>query len=175
MKPDSRNETRDALLSAAVAARRELGSLRAQVAELRMQRERLLAAPITRADFVATMVRSLDVHAKRFLTQKLEGLRRHPLSYATTAAADSFDFTHLPTSVGPSSTPELTPGAIAFFMRDIVEQGVERMADAMEWSDSAIPVADRPALLSAIDEKIGRAAEGVASIEEALGMADKGG
>jgi hypothetical protein len=156
--------------AAAQAARERLREIGASLAALDARRSAISGAPLTKADFLATMARFVAERGEDYARQ----LRAHfggagRMTAYSAAQVGTKDFVFHPLVPAPTSRAGIDERIFFFFLAGAINSGMAQIADAIDWPADAVQLADRPALLDEIDRQREALQAERDAIREALG------
>ncbi len=139
---------------AASEARKGLADLDAAIAKAQQERDAIVVAPLTKADFLALMKQRTHRFAKEFQKSMVRHLNGARPTYEQTLLAGGDNFPYSPLVPGFGRTAHVMDIAMFFYCEDALAKGLETIADAMPWEEGAIPMDERGVLLERLDKHL---------------------
>lgn len=133
----------------------EIAALDAQIAERHATRSKLTSGPVSKADFLGYVKADMDRRAAFFATGLMRAFSEAPKDYGNLnrmhGAGAKLNVNYL---TGAQSPLEMTEGAVYFYFGAEMVARLETALDILDWPESAIPSAQRAALIATIDAEI---------------------
>jgi hypothetical protein len=153
-------------------AREHLTDIDRQRTEALQRRAVIFDAPLTKEDFLATLVESAQRKAAAFarsLAQQFSS-PRGLMTYREALTVGSDAFLRTLVVAGYGQNPPVSEGALCLYAQEGIRHGLQGVADAMRWPADAIPMAERAKLLKQADATIADLTKQGAALAEALGL-----
>lgn len=129
--------------------------LDSQIETLYVQRNTIVSAPLSKADYMATIRADIQTKARSFAGK----LRRHleagaKVNYPAVALAGAGGLSIRYTDAGTPVPGDMAEDAYFFYFEDALVSGVERALDAKQWPLSTVSVVERRKSLEGIAAQI---------------------
>jgi len=155
-----------------LAAREHLDAIDRERTAAMKRRQAIFDAPLPKEDFVASMAKFVR-HKGDLFRQSCTQYHATPgrrMSYREALTAGTDNFLQYLIAPGNPMYAVAMEGALCLFLEEGINAGMRRIADDMKWSEDAIPMDARAALLRQVDAEIANLTAKGAALAEALGL-----
>jgi hypothetical protein len=139
---------------AASEARKGLADLDVAIAKAQQERDVIIAAPLTKADFLALMKKRTYRFAQEFKKSMVRHLTQARPTYEQALMAGGDNFPYSPLVPGFGRSPQVMDLAMFFYCEEALSKGLESIADAMPWEEGAIAMDERGVLVERLDKHL---------------------
>ncbi len=151
-------EARSLLQAAAAELRKKIRDLDEAIVKVHQQRNEVTGAPISKAEYIEYIKTDMQRMAKPFVNNITRHFKNKPHAFGSLEAmqsANGLGIQYLRGEFGPG-VEVIDTSAFYFYFGDLVTERLSEILDQFEWSEDAIPVVDRPALLAKYDKEIAK-------------------